>query len=169
MNVDSITAICAIIIALASLFVTIMEARISRDYSRQSVRPVLQLVRVYGDRRTGLKIRNVGLGPAVIVSTAVRLDGNPVGSWDRETFTRLVGANKPVPALSSLYDKAVIPAGDEQFLMYIDPFSRKRHSWFWQLLAHRLDLEVRYESLYGGENFTESKHPRLPGPGNILA
>jgi hypothetical protein len=163
MDVDSITAVCAVIIALASLVVTIMEARASRDYNRRSVRPVLQLVRVklHGDTRTGLKIRNVGLGPAVIVSTAVRLDGNPVGSWDRETLVRLAGLNKPVPSFGSLYDRTVIPAGDEQFLIFIDPFSEKRHAWFWQLVAHRLVLEVRYESLYGGENFVESKNPRL--------
>lgn len=171
MDVNSITAICAVIIALASLMVTLMEARASREHDRQSVRPVLQIVRVrlYGDKRTGLKLRNVGLGPAVIMGTRVLLDGNLVGSWDRETFARLVGANKPVPRFSSLYDKAVIPPGDERFLMFIDPFKERWHSWFWRLIAYRLTIEVRYESIYGGENFTESKQPRSPGLHDLLA
>ncbi len=171
MDVNSITAICAVIIALASLVVTLMEARASRKHNRQSVRPVLQIVRVrlHDDTRTGLKVRNVGLGPAVIVGTTVLLDGNPVGRWDRETFVHLVGANKPAPFFSSLYDKAVIPPGDEQFLIFIDPFKERHHSWFWKLIAYRLTFEVRYESIYGGENYTESKHPRQPGRHDVLA
>lgn len=114
MDVNSITAICAVIIALASLAVTLMEARASREHDRQSVRPVLLIVRArrHGDTVTGLKVRNVGFGPAVVVSTTVKLDGDAIGSWDRETFARLVGANRPVPSFSSLYDGAVIPPGD---------------------------------------------------------
>lgn len=162
MNVDAITAICAVVIALASLVVTLMEARTSREHSRQSVRPVLQIVRtrLHTDKQTGLKIKNVGLGPAVIVGTRVKLDGHPIGGWNRDTFTQLVGVNKPTPFFSSLYDDAVIPSGDEQFLILIDPFKEWRHSWFWDLIANRITLEVRYESIYGGEDFTVSKHPR---------
>jgi hypothetical protein len=162
MDVNSVTAICAVVIALASLAVTLTEARASREHSRQSVRPVLQIIRtkLHNDKRTGLKIRNVGLGPAVITGTTVRLDGDPVGRWDRETFALLIGVNKPTPFFSSLYDDSVIPPNSEQFLILIDPFKERRHSWFWNLIANRLTLEVRYESIYGGEGFTISKHPR---------
>jgi hypothetical protein len=170
-NVNSITAICAVIIALASLVVTLMEARAGREHNRHSVRPVLQVVRfrLHGDTRAGLKIRNVGLGPAVIVGTVVQLDGNAIGAWDRATFTRLIGTNRPVPFFGSLYDGAVIPQGDEQSLIFIDPYREKRHSWFWRLVAYRLNVEVQYESLYGGENFIASKPPRQPTRDDLLA
>lgn len=170
MDVNSITAICAVIIALASLVVAVMESRASREYNRQSVRPVLQIIRsrLHGDLRAGLMLRNVGLGPAVIVGTTVILDGDRIGSWDRETFAHLVGTNKPVPSFSSLYERAVVPAGEEKYLILMDPFKEERHSWFWNLIAHRLTLEVRYESLYGGEKFRESKHPRVPGEHDLL-
>jgi hypothetical protein len=137
MNVNSVTAICAVVIALASLMVTLTEVRASRRHNRQSVRPVLQIVRtrLHNDKRTGLKIRNVGLGPAVIVGTKVRLDGHPIGGWDRETFTQLVRTNRHTPFFGSLYDGAVIPPGDEQFLILIDPFKERRHSWFWNLIG----------------------------------
>jgi hypothetical protein len=162
MNVGAITAVCAILIALASLAVAIMEARATREHNRQSVKPVLRTIRVkaHDDQRTGLKLRNVGLGPAVVVGTSVRLDGNLVGSWDRDTFDLLVASNRPIPKFSTLYNKAVIPAGEEQFLIFIDRFRENRHSWFWELIAYRLTLEIRYESLYGGENFVETKEPR---------
>jgi hypothetical protein len=170
MGVDSITAICAIIIALASLVVTVMEARTTREHNRQSVRPVLRIVRVkmHDDTRTGLKIENLGLGPAVILSTAIELDGKPIGAWNRKAFDLMVGTNKPLPNFSAIYDDAVIPAGSTQFLIFIDPFKERQDSWFWELIAHRLTLEVRYESLYGGENFTTFKRPREPGSGTLL-
>jgi hypothetical protein len=95
----------------------------------------------------------------VIVSTKVRLEGHPVGGWDRETFALLVGTNKPTSFFGSLYDDAVIPPGDEQFLMLINPFKERRHSWFWILIANRLTLEIHYESVYGGEDFTAFKRP----------
>jgi hypothetical protein len=124
MNVDTITAICAIVIALASLSVSLMEARTARQYNRYSVKPVLQIIRIkaYGDLRVGLKLRNVGLGLAVIVNTAVTLDGKHAGSWDRDTFDLIVGSNRPVPRFSTLYENSVIPAGEEQFLIFIDHF-----------------------------------------------
>lgn len=85
MDINSITAVCAVIIALASLVITLMEARAAREHNRQSVRPVLQIVRfrLHGDMRTGLKIRNVGLGPAVIVSTSVKLEKRSPAWWGR--------------------------------------------------------------------------------------
>lgn len=162
MDVSAITAICAIIIALASLAVSILEARATRKHDRQSVRPVLQIVRInsFGDSRTGLMLRNVGFGPAVIVDTAVSLDGRRVGRWDRDTFGVLIGSNRPIPRLSTLYNDAVVPAGDESFLIVINQFKRRRHAWFWELIAQRLSIEIRYESIYGGENFTVLKGPR---------
>jgi hypothetical protein len=169
-DVNSITAVCAVVIALASLVATLIGAKTAREHDRQSVRPVLQIIRTktHGDKRTGLKIVNVGLGPAVIVNTATELDGKPIGSWNRKAFDLLVGPNKPLPGFSALYDGTVIPAGGERFLIYIDPFKDRRHSWFWELVAHRVTVETRYESLYGGENFSASIGPRPPDSGNLL-
>ena len=162
MDINSITAISAVVIAIIALAVSFMEARATREHNRQSMRPALQIdhVKTHGDLRTGLRVRNVGLGPAVIVNTEVWLDAKPVGRWDRETFELLIGANRPVPHFSSLYSKHIIPAGDERYLLFIDPFRPRRQSWFWELVAYRISIKIKYESLYGGENFIEFKQPR---------
>ncbi len=47
MNPNTVTAICAILIAVASLGVSIFQARAMRQHNRQSVRPVLQLHRAW--------------------------------------------------------------------------------------------------------------------------
>ena len=96
----------------------------------------------------------------MILETIVQLDGKAVGKWDRGTRALMVGANKPVPNFSALYDKAVILAGGEERLIFLSHFDKERDAWFWDLIAHRLDIEVRYESIYGGEGFSTAKHPR---------
>ena len=100
--------------------------------------------------------------------TMVELDGKPIGSWDRRAFDLLVKSNRPLPGFASLYEGSVIPAGGVRYPIYIDPFKDRRHYWFWELVAHRVTLEVRYESLYGGEGFSASIHPREPNGGNLL-
>ena len=91
MDVGTITAVSAIVIAVASLSVSIVEARTARRHNHQSVKPILQINRVnqHDDAKVGLRLRNVGLGPAIIVSTKVTLDG--AGSErhpDRASLTR---------------------------------------------------------------------------------
>ncbi|MFC9846126.1 hypothetical protein ACFWFF_22640 [Streptomyces sp. NPDC060223] len=44
-------------------------------------------------------------------------------------------------------------------LLQIQPFSEAEHSWFWDLVTRRLLIEITYESLYGGENFTAMPPP----------
>ena len=103
MSINAITAVSAIVIALASLVISITEARATRRHNRNSVKPVLLVVRVkkYDDLRAGLKLRNVGLGPAVIVDTVVTLDGNVIGKWDRGSLDLIAGSDKPVPKFST--------------------------------------------------------------------
>jgi hypothetical protein len=55
----------------------------------------------------------------------------------------------------------VIPAGTEQRLIFLSNFDDERDAWFWDLIAFRLDIEIRYESIYGGEAFSAAKHPRV--------
>lgn len=162
MDVSTITAVSAIVIALASLAVSVLEARAARQHNRVSVTPILQIYRVrkYGDLRVGLQLRNVGLGPAVIVSTEVTLDESVIGKWDRDSLTLIVGPNKPTPKFSALYDGSVVPAGDDRFLISINSFKEEPHAWFWELIASRLTVVICYESVYGGEHFKASKHPR---------
>ncbi|MFB8208464.1 hypothetical protein [Streptomyces sp. NPDC056010] len=58
------------------------------------------------------------------------------------------------PKAHSLRPGAVVLAGQSAFLLSLDEFSDDRHGWFRDLVTRRLVIEVRYESLYGGENFT---------------
>jgi hypothetical protein len=50
-------------------------------------------------------------------------------------------------------------------LLSVDPYDRSEHREFRQLIEGRLRLEIRYESIYGGEGFTAV----YPQRGLILA
>ncbi|MFI0900704.1 hypothetical protein [Streptomyces sp. NPDC020983] len=160
MDASTVTAVAATAIASASFAVSISEARTTRRHNRHSVAPLLE---IWTQRRqggtTGLRLCNYGLGPAVVTSTSVALDGVELGGWIRPVIDGLRGSLAEWPrALAVNPGHHVIPAGAERFLMHVPDYDPVRHGDLWQLLTTRLTLRVTYDSLYGGEGF-EVRHP----------
>lgn len=156
MNANTITAICATAIAVFSLAVSVQQARAVREHNRQSVRPLLQLS--HSRERggiMGIMIVNCGLGPAIITGTVLKLDGHLLGSWDEATVNSFREDFKPRPGATTFINGFTLPAGYNDYLLAIDNFDldSDSHLEFWKLIRHRLDLEIRYESLYGGERY----------------
>lgn len=155
-NSDTVTAISATAIALCSLWLGYSQIKATRLHNRQSVRPLIQQrhTMAYADHKAGIRIVNAGLGPAIVTKTVVRLDGEEIGQWDRQTSDQ-ISASLPVrPFVYALRPGAVVLAGQSTFLFHLEHFTMAEHSWFWDLVTQRLMIEITYESLYGGENFT---------------
>ena len=75
MDASVVVAICATVIAVVSLAVSVYEARATRRHNRISVRPFLELrVGLSQGRMAGLQLINAGLGPAAIARTVLTLD-----------------------------------------------------------------------------------------------
>ncbi|SEG23984.1 hypothetical protein SAMN04489712_10438 [Thermomonospora echinospora] len=165
MDANTVTAVCAVVIALGSLAVSVTETRMTRQHNRHSVRPILQLRRtkLLNDVPAGLRVVNCGLGPAIITKTLVRLDGNPVGGWNLPTYRQVTDGFPIQPRVTTLTDGAALPVGHEAFLLRLDDFEDERHSWFWELITVRLQVEIHYQSLYGGKTFVATT---TPWPGN---
>lgn len=51
-----------------------------------------------------------------------------------------------------------IPARFEGFLLYLDDYGRQADAWFSDLVERRMQLDIRYESRYGGERFQAALH-----------
>jgi predicted lysophospholipase L1 biosynthesis ABC-type transport system permease subunit len=67
MNASIVVAICATVIAVLSLAVSVYEARATRRHDRISVRPHLALqANLRQGSQAGLQLINAGLGPAAI-------------------------------------------------------------------------------------------------------
>ncbi|MFE2299418.1 hypothetical protein ACFXAW_14605 [Streptomyces sp. NPDC059445] len=159
MRADTVIAVAATVIALGSLWVSHSQGRAARLHNQQSVRPILQIRRIHEDGRVGLQIANAGLGPAVVTNTVVRLDGQIVGTWDRDVKSRIFAASD-WPMTYSLRQGTVVLTGQQTFLVRYDCDIPDRLERFWDLVSRRLVIDVRYESVYGGEGFTVSSLPR---------
>ena len=162
MDASVVVAICATVIAVVSLAVSVYEARATRRHNRISVRPFLELrVGLSQGRRAGLQLINAGLGPAAITRTVLTLDGEPLGEFS-EASVNVLRSKLSVRPAAVTFRRTILAADYDQFLLSIEPFDRTEHAEFADLLRHRLGLEVHYESLYGGEGFKAERkpHPR---------
>src|ERR1700730_18400738 len=135
MDASTVTAICSVVIAVASLAVSAYVARATRKHNRLSVRPLLGLTTACSAGATaGLRLTNSGLGPARIVSSQL--------TFNEEQFAEV---SKPhVAEFRQRQDwraecdhpgrTTVSRHGYQQFLRSVDPYDPSEHREFRQLL-----------------------------------
>jgi hypothetical protein len=160
-SADTIIAACATVIALASVAVAVSEGRAARDHNRRSVRPILQIRKEFpAGERGGLRVTNVGLGPAAITRTELWLDGVLVGGTDRAGVDR-VRENLPGPRpwAVNIGAGAYLATDYDQYLLSVGSYEPDRHEAFVDLVRHRLRIRITYDSLYGGESFSVERGP----------
>jgi len=159
MNASIVVAICATVIAVLSLAVSVYEARATRRHDRISVRPFLELrVGLRQGSTAGLQLINAGLGPAAITKTVLTLDGKPLGEFSEASVNILRGKLSIRPAAVT-FRKTILATGYDQFLLSVEPFDRTEHAEFADLVKYRLGMEIHYESLYGGEDYKTERKP----------
>ncbi|MFI6006622.1 hypothetical protein ACIA98_40860 [Streptomyces sp. NPDC051366] len=160
MKAETVTAICAVVIAIASLAVSIYQARVMRQHNRHSVRPVLQLHRGWpAGGRAGIRLINSGLGPAVVVDSLLSVDGEAIGAWCESSVDRVREGLSVSPSAVTFNRGEVIATVYEQYLLSIASYDPYNHADVEDMINRRLTLEIRYESVYGGENYTAVLHP----------
>ncbi|MFF0365991.1 hypothetical protein [Micromonospora sp. NPDC005087] len=153
MDASSIIAACATTIAIASLVVSIGEMRATRRHNWQSVRPLLGFECLRHDGHTaGIKITNAGLGPAIIKTTMLFLDGEAVGPWEKHVVDPLRGTFPLWPHFVSLRPGRHIPVGHEMMIFALEAYDPARDADFWTAVTQRITIRVQYESLYGTEH-----------------
>ena len=153
--VDANTVVSAVaaIIALAALGLTVQQTRLTRAHNRLSVKPVLHFGETYrAGERAGLGLRNVGLGPARIISGEVWLNGQkrkePFGRPTFEAVREALGPGQRRPSATTFSPGVVLPAGYDTFLLSVTPYDPDRDGEFVELLG-RLRIRLVYASLYG--------------------
>ncbi|MEV0617498.1 hypothetical protein AB0I81_29540 [Nonomuraea sp. NPDC050404] len=154
MDAQTAIAISAIVIAIASLAVSIYQVRAMRLHNRHTVRPLLQLtLKTVPGAKSGIWLVNTGLGPAIVTGTRVWLDGEDLGPWNRATSRQARAGITPRPRASALADGMGITPGYIEYLLSLDAYDPSEHTAFRTLIEQRVELEIRYESLYGGEDY----------------
>ncbi|MFF9768342.1 hypothetical protein ACF1GT_17315 [Streptomyces sp. NPDC014636] len=160
MNAETVTAVCAVVIAVASLVVSVYQTHAMRQHNRHSVRPILQLHRGWPPGgRAGIRLINSGLGPAVIVDSMLTVDGEVLGAWNARSVDRVRDRLAVRPSAVTFNQGEVIATDYEQYVLSVASYDPQHHAEVEDLINRRLTLIIRYESLYGGENYTAALGP----------
>ncbi len=154
MGTDTVIAVCGVVIAIASLAVSAYVAWATREHNRLSVRPLLGLTVIFPvDGAAGLRLSNSGLGPARIISSRLTVDGTLLGEFTRTNVDALRDGLAVRPHATTLGGQPFLDTDYQQFLLSVDSYDPAQHHEFRDLILRRLRLEIRYESIYGGEGF----------------
>ena len=147
-RVDRILSLSAIVAAAAAVGVAVYEAHIDREHQRVSVWPYVQQ---YNSNDRGVytrNVQNVGIGPALVRSFQVRVDGAPQRNWS-EVVGVMTGVDSTVSfSYGSLGRGMVLLPGVPYTLLTLT--QEQLGLAFWrQTQAERLSTRVCYCSLYG--------------------
>ena len=145
---DRIMSVSAIVAALAAVLVAAYEARINREYQRLSVWPRIQQSDSFvPDQPYTRNVTNVGMGPAMVRSVEIRVDGNICRTWTKVTEA-LLKRRIPNTIISWLHNGAVLVANKDVTVLKIPPGDDARA--FWEASqGDRLSIRICYSSLYG--------------------
>ena len=157
--VELTLSISAMIIAIASITISIWEGSIMRKHYHLSVMPHLNNAFTVDDSSSTknasafFNIKNNGLGPAVILSREYFVDGNKIDDSKNHFSVKILEAlnfdNTAGKSFRSISKGFTILAGDN--LRVFGLYFSNRESFYRQRmkLHDRLSFIIKYESLYG--------------------
>jgi len=165
--VAAITGFSSIIIALCALVFTFWQGRIARRYNRLSVMPYLIPTASFEEKTAGhysIGIINNGIGPAMIQSYSVHLDGQPIEGTGPEPIHKILRNLFPNSKFASTHQtmtpnymmraKENVPLMDIQF----------RGESFPNKIAvaqalNKIRIIIAYKSIYGEEQILDTSPP----------
>ena len=142
-------AISAAVIALAALAASIAFGVLSWRHNKLSVRPILRLYVGYysNSSNPGLWISNAGVGPALVTSFQIFVDGSEVSpgqtNWDE--MKREIGADHW--QFNSFSCDTPIPAGEEIALL-VPPDKNRSQVADYSDMFSRLTIRIVYANIY---------------------
>jgi hypothetical protein len=142
------------LIGVSALFVSGYTAYVQRQQVRAAVWPILE----YGtsnEPRIRFTVDNKGVGPAIIRSVVVRVDGEPVRTW-QEALQKLLGPGEYKFTMSSISGHT-FSAGESMDLMVPHnfdgtPLANDKSNPLWTALNKergRVAIEICYSSTLG--------------------
>ncbi len=147
MNTDEYVSIGTLAVALAALCVAVYEGWRARRHDRLSVRPLLEMEKQFDKKAWWLLLRNVGLGPAIIKSFDLSVDGSAVLDW------QAVGERLGIPfyfEYASFHKDHAMPEGGNAYLIHLSGESdSESNRTILDAAICRLSVQISYVSMYG--------------------
>lgn len=185
MSWEAIAGFSSVVIAVCALGLTVWQAAITRRHNRLSVTPHLttwtQSEQVTG--RYSVEILNNGIGPALIKSFSVQVDGQPIGGEGPEPIEKALKVLFPQYSFRSsqayMARGYMMSAKEARSLVAVEFFGERfpRQEEVDHAMK-RTRLLIEYESIYGDKRLldtdalrsnpvlnTAARQPSLPRAG----
>ncbi len=154
LSAEMVVALGATFVSLCALTVSIIETNImyeqssimyeqrieERTYQRASVWPNLAFMPSRDNNLHSISLVNNGVGPAIIKSFNISVDGTVFGSWEQAIIS-MYGSTNVLKQSYGIVDGSVYPAGKSTVLMTVNSKDFFSH-------ASELKVSVCYCSVY---------------------
>ena len=153
---EKIVSMSAIIIAIASIFITFWQGIEMRNHNRLSVRPNLEMVFSVDSKSYGYQLENKGLGPAIIRDKAYYIDGKEAvehGFSGLDSILSILKFTDRQLIHSSLGKGRSIRAEEKLNIFKFYFLEEDDKETLIKKIYTRLAIIIEYESMYG-EKFT---------------
>ena len=141
---ETFIAVAALIVSVSAVVVGIYEAELQRAHDRAEVWPRIEVSTYTMPKGAALYLDNNGIGPAIIKSVSVRVDGRARTSWP-DALEALLAHKVSMFESSSVVERA-IRAGERVTMVAIS--ASDVPTPFWPTVA-RVSVSVCYASVYG--------------------
>ena len=145
-------SISAMIIAIASITVSIWEGYTMREHYHLSLSPRLDWVFSSSPNDAGYVISNKGLGPAIVTSRHIYIDGEKIDESEMK-FPYIIGSKlfegKMLHTAHTLEPETVIDEGEDIILYAVHNTNAELFQQWKEEIRYRIVIEINYESLYG--------------------
>jgi hypothetical protein len=140
--------IIASLIGLVAVIIAGYTAHVEYEQIRAPVWPYLQMVKKVNDQDSdyGLVAKNPGVGPVIVKSLQIQVDGRTVGNWS--TLFRSIGFKPSGGMHRSSLNKSVIASGGMVRWLAFD-HGKDFHEFVKDWDRHRVSARICYSSSMG--------------------
>ena len=141
---ETFIAVAALVVSVSAVVVGLYEASLQRRHDRAEVWPHLEISTFTTLQGVALRLDNTGIGPALVKSITVTVDGKSQHSWD-EPLTTLYG-HEPPPHSDLTVTEHALRAGDQLTVVGIGTKDLPPNFWKW---IGRVSVSICYTSVFG--------------------
>ena len=151
---DTIVYLSAMVIALASIVVSVWQGMETRKHYRLSVRPKIEIFYNSDSERQliGYTMCNNGLGPAMITEKNIYIDGEPVpwsGFSGYDEMLKRLGLQPYLKSHGAMGAGMTVKAGEQKNIIDFHIPDENLYQEKIMDIYSRLRFEIHYESMYG--------------------
>ena len=152
-NSDRIISYSAIVVALASMVVSVWQGAETRKHNRLSVRPRIGISFDVSHTSWGYSVKNNGLGPAIVTGKVISVDGDDVSRGGFSGYEGLydkLELNDFRIRENSIGPGTTIQSGEVEPLIQFrfDEMDEIQKQAFIQSMYHRISIKIEYRSMY---------------------